>query len=248
MPFSNILPTTQLVLPDGGSQTPGSGTTVIGGPLPAELTAGGYTGSGIIWYSKDSGYKYEFLVNSGTNSFEGYVDNNGVIQNTKVLGDDGLALLGNTAIVALSVAAPIGGTNIINLRNNGTDSYLTDNSKHVDTPIPINGSVTLGGQTCVYAINYVISYDRVCNVSVKLTWAIATTVGGNLGLPSVMPVAARPRITTTYQTGLYVTGSNVTGMSQMNYDIAGGIALIQVPTGTTAVITSFTYLVAKPTF
>ncbi len=81
------LPITQIVVPTGASQTPGSGTTVIGGNLPAELVAAGYT-SGLVWYSDSSSWpaisiKYWFIAygraGTGENLNFGHVDGTGTI-------------------------------------------------------------------------------------------------------------------------------------------------------------------------
>ena len=358
MPFSNILPQTSVILPSGGSQTPGSGTVVFGanagdGTLPAEIIAAyGSQASAIIWYSSaanSSKILYYYLVYNGNTGYAGGIEigylpvglgtilsiadflgefgngrgnilavnditassivtdttgfsgipaqgdiigvNEHLSQTLTVVGASILASITATtvaatgAITGLSVGATNGvtgtsvaatgavtgasvtatgavagatvqstttqdlvnGTVTTQHHNNGVASYLTD-STTIDTVLTINGSATLGGKTGTYAINYVISYDRVCNVSVKVTWAVATTVAGNQGIAGILPVAARPLITATYQTGLWVNGTNVTGMSQFNYDAVGGIAFIAVPTGTTVLVASASYVVPKPSF
>lgn len=102
------LPTTSLVLPTGGSQTPRSGTTVIGGPLPQPLTAAGITGNGIIWYSPVSdpagawtNINYQFLVNGTFNAspnvaaiLMGYVDTGNVAHLMSNVAANGAATRG----------------------------------------------------------------------------------------------------------------------------------------------------------
>lgn len=346
MPFSNILPQTSVILPSGGSQTPGSGTVVFGanagdGTLPAEImTAYGSQASAIIWYSSavNSGkIVYYYLVYNGGTGYAGGIEigylpvglgtilsiadflgefgngradllavsdisahsivtdpgfsgvpaggdiigmNEYLSQTLTVFGNSILAAITATTIAATGAltALSVGATNGVSCatvtatgaisgatvqsttkqdlvngavttthHNNGVASYLTDTST-IDTVLTINGRATLGGQTGTYAINYVISYDRVCNVSVKVTWATPTTVAGNQGIAGILPVAARPLITATYQTGLWVNGTNVTGMSQFNYDGIGGLAFIAVPTGTTVLVATASYVVPKPAF
>lgn len=261
MPFSNILPTTQLVLPDGGSQTPGSGTTVIGGPLPAELTAGGYTGSGIVWYSSDNTYRYSFLIQSSRSVYTGVVDNAGVIHLTSQAAYNGTNAVFNsfgslsaggdiyTTGKLLGAGLILGvGTESVGIRVNSTDSYLTDNSGNVDVYKSGTVSGTTGGQTYVMTYDYFISYDRMCTFLYSVAWAVATTVAGNIQAGPI-PTALWPIVPPhgAQIKGAWTGNGSVSGICQI-FPANGVITVLQTTVGRTLIEGSFVYPLAKPTF
>lgn len=221
MPFSNILPLTQLVIPDGAPQTPGSGSTVIGGPLPPELVAAGYVGSAIIWYSAPNSagnYKYAFLAHTDSgfvfgDLISGFTDSAGVVhvisdntdltffvKNTLSVGDGGTNqgtmrydIVTNQLVIN---AYPSNPANVMcgnsNLRSDGGDGYLTYNGgTTIDKWQSVAISGTAGGKTYTGVVDYKISYDRVVDLRFTLAFSAGTT-GGNVTVSNVIPAGARP--------------------------------------------------------
>ena len=274
MPFSNILPTTQLVLPDGGAQVGGSGTTVIGGPLPPELVTAGYNGSAIIWYSSGSNasnYQYAFLAHSD-NTFangdliSGYTDNAGVVHaisdNSGVtffikqklaiglftggptIGTLQYDAIGNelkvtwapSAIAALTIG-------VAHLRSNNTDAYLTYNSAVID----VWQTAAIAGTNWSGNVDYRISFDRICEVRIQITFTVAPATG-LLTFLAVIPAAVRPTASPNNYpiAGSYTASGSSGGVSQ----IVPATGDLKILNGAAQLVyqTSFTYQIAKPTF
>lgn len=295
MPFTNILPTTSIILPSGGSQTAGSGTVVFGannadGTLPPELvSAYGANASAIIWYSganNSSRLIYYFLI---YNDFAGYMGEIALgylpvglgttIQITAWLGEFGSGkrsmvtnpdLYGSALDVSSGTGGPVvaaainaealrlysfannvgatlaGGTSphtLAHWRSDGVTSYLTDDSTFIDTW----QSGAISGTNWTGNVDYRISYDRICEVRLQVTFTVAPATG-LLTLSAIMPVAARPTVSThSYPiAGTYTASSGTSGVSQ-TIPSTGDVKFL----GTASQLvfqTNFTYQVPKPTY
>ena len=261
MVFSNILPTTQLVLPTGGSQTSGSGTTVIGGPLPAELIAAGYTGSGIIWYSTDNTFRYEFIVQSNATIVIGIVDNSGAVipgtttgTSTARIGSPRGASNSYLTIAAGSTCAlylrtGTTGASTVVVSASTTDGYMTNSTGLTDRWATTSFSGSFGGATYNGVIDYFVAFDRSVELRYNITYSVATTSAGNLIATGVVPVAAQP---TSSPNGLNITGNynsnKGVGVALMGGGSPANLALLSVVIGTTVTSGSMAYHTAKPTF
>jgi hypothetical protein len=101
---------------------------------------------------------------------------------------------GNIVSSGLHIGFVTVGGFISNLRSNGTDSYLTDNSTHVDTIV--TNTYTLSnnpttGITATIVYGYRITFDRVCDLRIKVTFSAAPTTVATLAITG-LPAAITP--------------------------------------------------------
>lgn len=131
--------------------------------------------------------------------------------------------------------------------SNGTDSYITDTSTHVDTWQTYNLTGSSNGGIWALSVDYFITFDRTVKINGQLRFSTAPSAG-TITFGSVLPVSIKatvgPSAFAFKGLAMNDSASTVTQANIINQDL--------IIFGVTASISNysfdFTYPIPKPTF
>lgn len=204
MVWSEQEPIVEIIIPDDGPQTPGSGTIYIGSNLPPELVAFGVTFAIVQWSSAAqfiNGYKYFYTAATSDNTSPivnaqllGYCDNSSVLHNVSVFTKNGRTFsdtdYSDSIFMALgnlfwTVENKLPGPNIFllgptsqiqsRLFSDASKAFLTDTSGVSDVWQNVGSAGVLGGANYTAEYDYRRTFGRVVDFTAVMTFATPPT-------------------------------------------------------------------------